>query len=78
MLSEKGEHYCIETEVPRRPDTYIVVAVAIPVVDVEAVLVEVADTRHVADVVVRQRGDVVCLLSSVMHWRLSFTTRSGL
>jgi len=38
-------------EVPGRTHANVVVAVAVPVVDVEAVLVEVADTRNVADVV---------------------------
>ena len=50
MLSEKGEHCRIGIEVPRRPDTHVVIAVAIPVVDVQPVLVEVADARDVTNV----------------------------
>lgn len=43
----------LEIEVPGGTYTDVVVAVAIPVVDVEAVLVEVADTRDVASVDLR-------------------------
>ena len=42
-------------EVPGRTNANVVVAVAVPVVDVEAVLVEVADTRDVASVGRRER-----------------------
>ena len=40
---------------PGRTHADVVVAVAVPVVDVEAVLVEVADTRDVASVGQRER-----------------------
>lgn len=45
-------------EVPGGTHTDVVVAVAIPVVDVETVLVEVADTRDVTSVGLRK---VLCL-----------------
>ena len=48
-------------EVPGSTHPDIVVAVAVPVVDVEAVLVEVADTRDVTGVHLRE---VFCLSSS--------------
>jgi hypothetical protein len=48
-------------EVPGGTHTDVVVAVAVPVVDVEAVLVEVADTRDVTSVDLRK---VLCLSSS--------------
>jgi len=44
-----------EKEVPGRTHANVVVAIAVPVVDVEAVLVEVADTRDVASVGQRER-----------------------
>ena len=47
--------------VPGRPEANVVVAVAVPVVDVETVLVEVADTRDVTGVNLRE---VFCLSSS--------------
>jgi hypothetical protein len=49
-------------EVPGGTHTDVVVAVAIPVVDVETVLVEVTDTRDVVSVDLRY---VFCLFSSV-------------
>ena len=49
-------------EVPRRTHANIVVAVAVPVVDVEAVLVEVADTRDVANVVSVDRRERILLV----------------
>ena len=49
-------------EVPGGTDPDVVVAVAIPVVDVEAVLVEVTDTRNVTGVDLRS---VFCLSSSL-------------
>ena len=52
----------LKMEVPGGTDTDVVVAVAVPVVDVEAVLVEVADTRDVASVDLRE---VFCLSSSM-------------
>ncbi len=48
-------------EVPGGTHTDVVVRVAIPVVDVETVLVEVADTRDVTGVNLRE---VFCLSSS--------------
>ena len=48
-------------EVPGGTHTDIVVAVAVPVVDIEAVLVEVTDTRDIASVDLRE---VYCLSSS--------------
>jgi len=45
MSSTKGEHsYRRKMGVPGRTEANVVVAIAVPVVDVEAVLVEVADT----------------------------------
>ena len=55
-------------EVQGGTDTDVVVRVAIPVVDVETVLVEVADTRDVTGVDLRE---VFCLSSS-MSMKIEF------
>ena len=55
-------------EVPGGTHTDVVVAVAVPVVDVETVLVEVADARDVTGVHLRE---VFCLSSS-MSARIEF------
>ena len=54
-------------EVPGRPEANVVVAVTVPVVDVEAVLVEVADTRDIAE---RGAGANVCCLSPSISPRI--------
>ncbi|OGN03874.1 MAG: hypothetical protein A2831_03090 [Candidatus Yanofskybacteria bacterium RIFCSPHIGHO2_01_FULL_44_17] len=61
-----------EKEVPRRRDTDVVVAVVVPVVDVEPVAVKVANV----DTVAVRRSNFAH--PPLRHWRFRFTTPKGL
>lgn len=48
---------------PGRTHANVVVAIAVPVVDVEAILIEVADARNVANFVGMNRRERILLIS---------------